>query len=78
MKPAELQAMQKSLPALNEVLTTCDAHGAYCVGIITSLAWQEGRETPLSILKLASECKSVEDAFVLYQTCKSVLHGGRQ
>jgi hypothetical protein len=78
MKFAEMQAMQTSLPALTEVLKTCSAHGAYCVGIVTSLAWQEGRETPLSILRLASECKSVEDAFILYQTCKSLLHGGRQ
>ncbi len=70
------QIIERDLPVVNELLPTCHAMGAYCLGMVTALLWNEGLETPRSFLKRASECNSVEEAAEAYLDLKAVLARG--
>lgn len=70
MSIAELA--EKSLPTVNELLPRCTPTGAWCLGIICALAWNDGIEPHFTILELAAKCPSVDQAVELYEEFKAL------
>lgn len=60
-------AIERTLPAVNDLLPQCDAIGGYCLGVMCALGWNDGLVPPPSLLELAITCSSVEQAVELYR-----------
>jgi hypothetical protein len=61
------EAIEKTLPVVNELLPGTGPIGAYCLGTICALAWQDRMEPPRSLLEMAVKCPSIEQAAELYR-----------
>jgi hypothetical protein len=61
------ELIDKALPTVSELLPGCTAIGAYCLGAVNALAWQDYVEVPRNVLELAAKCTSVRDAVELYR-----------
>jgi hypothetical protein len=59
--------IEKTLPAVNELLSSSTPMGAYCLGAICSLAWGDGAELPRHVLELATRCTFISAADELYR-----------
>lgn len=61
------EAIEKTLPAVNELLPGASPMGSYCLGLICALAWEDRAQPPRSLLDMAARCDSIEQAAALWQ-----------
>jgi hypothetical protein len=58
---------------LNDPATT--AMGGYSIGIVSSLAEQEGVVAPDALLEAAAQCQTVKEAVDLFRSCVDLRRG---
>lgn len=71
------KAIEQTLPAVNELLAKAPpAIGAYCMGAICALAWQDNEPAARTILEVAAECTEVKQAAALWREFARARNGG--
>jgi hypothetical protein len=66
------------LDLVNEIVPTASAEGAYCVGLVSVLAWQHGLEPNRAVLEAAADCKSIPDALEMFDTWRKLQNANRR
>lgn len=53
---------QTYLDMVNEIVPKASAEGAYCIGLVSALAFEKGLEPSRSLLVLAAQCRNIPQA----------------
>jgi hypothetical protein len=56
-KPSE-----ETVAVVNELIPQAKQWGAYCMGLVCAVSWNNGAEPPRTVLEAAAECESLEQA----------------
>lgn len=57
---------EKYFDLLNSILPRATPMGAYCVGLVSALGWQNGLDPNESVLHAAAECSTAIQAIEMY------------
>ncbi len=60
------------LDLVNEIVPKATAEGAYCIGLVSVLAWQHDLEPTRAVLEAAADCKSIPDALEMFDTWRKL------
>jgi len=61
------RATEEYLDMVNEALPTATAIGAYAIGVVTTLAWQQKLDPTAELIRAAAECPNVESVLFVFE-----------
>lgn len=57
---------------VNEIVPKTRAEGAYCIGLVSALAWQHDLDPTRAVLEAAADCNSIPDALEMFDTWRKL------
>jgi hypothetical protein len=66
------QLMETYLEIANEIIPTATPAGAYCIGLVTALAWKQSVWPERAVLRTAALSQTVDDAVALFDEWESL------
>ena len=70
--PAKSRATAEYLALVNEILPKATPMGAYAIGLITTLAWQNGLDPNRSVMEAAMACPDIASAIDVFETWRAL------
>lgn len=66
------------LDLANEIVPHTNAVGAYCVGLVSALAWENGLEPTRFVLEAAADCGTITQALEMFDSWQKLQVANRR